>query len=61
MNIGDLVKFAGNRVIGSGDQIGIIVAIGNDPPSAIIRWSESNTESFISIDALEVLSHYEER
>ena len=52
MNIGDLVKFAGNRVIGSGDQIGIIVAIGEDPPSAIIRWSESNTESFISTDAL---------
>jgi len=61
VNIGDLVKFAGNRVIGSGDQIGIIVAIGTDPPSVIIRWAESNTESFISTDALEVLSQYEGR
>jgi len=61
VNIGDLVKFAGNRVIGQRESIGIIVNVGFDPPSAIVHWSDDNTKSYISTDALEVLSPYESR
>ena len=61
MKIGDLVKFSSNRVIGVRESIGIIVAIGTVPPSAIVHWSDDNTKSYITIEALEVLSSYESR
>jgi hypothetical protein len=60
VKVGDLVKFGSNHIIGNGDRVGIIVALGA-PASAIVHWSDSNTRSFISTDALEVLSPYEGR